>query len=137
HERVPVYASLPPLRTTDSVINECRRAIAAGFSAIKLHEVEVDIVARTREAVGPDVKLMVAVNGHFDLNDAIAFGRAIAPFDILWYEEPVRPMRNHDAIATVARAQPIDLAAGENEYSLDEFSRLLKRDALRYLQPEI
>ncbi len=98
---------------------------------------EVEIVARTREALGKGVRLMVDVNGHFDLNDAIAFGRAIAPFDILWYEEPVRPMRSHDAIASVAKAQPIDLAAGENEYSLDDFSRLLKRDALRWLQPEI
>ena len=137
HERVPAYASLPPLRTAESVTNECRRAVAAGFRAIKLHEVEVDLVALSREAVGKDVKLMVDVNGHFDLNEAIAFGDAIAPFDILWYEEPVRPMRNHDAIERVARAQPISLAAGENEYSLDEFSRLLKRDALRWLQPEI
>jgi L-alanine-DL-glutamate epimerase-like enolase superfamily enzyme len=46
-------------------------------------------------------------------------------------------MRNHDAIAVVGKAQPVDLAAGENEYSLDDFSRLLKRDALRWLQPEI
>jgi L-alanine-DL-glutamate epimerase-like enolase superfamily enzyme len=137
HQRMPAYASLPPLRSTDSVVHECRRALAAGFRAIKLHEVELEIVARTREALGRNVRLMVDVNGHFDLNDAIAFGRAIAPFDILWYEEPVRPMRNHDAIIGVAKAQPIDLAAGENEYSLDDFSRLLKRGALRWLQPEI
>jgi D-galactarolactone cycloisomerase len=137
HQRVPVYASLPPFRSADTVIHESRRALAAGFRAIKLHEVEIEIVARTRAALGKDVRLMVDVNGHFDIGDAIAFGRAIAPFDILWYEEPVRPMRNHDAIAVVGKAQPVDLAAGENEYSLDDFSRLLKRDALRWLQPEI
>jgi len=137
HQRVPAYASLPPLRSIASVVHEARRAVAAGFRAIKLHEVEVEIVARTREALGKDIRLMVDVNGHFDFNDAVAFGRAIAPFDILWYEEPVRPMRNHDAIAGVAKAQPVDLAAGENEYSLDDFSRLLQRDALRWLQPEI
>jgi len=137
HQQVPVYASLPPFRSADTVIHEGRRALAAGFRAIKLHEVEVEIVARTREALGKNVRLMVDVNGHFDLNDAIAFGCAIAPFDILWYEEPVRPMRSHDAIAGVAKAQPVDLAAGENEYSVDDFSRLLKRAALRFLQPEI
>lgn len=137
HQRVPVYASLPPFRSTETVIHECRRALAAGFRAIKLHEVDVEIVGRTREALGKHVGLMVDVNGHFDLNEAIAFGHAIAPFDILWYEEPVRPMRSHDAIASVAKAQPIDLAAGENEYSLDDFSRLLMRGALRWLQPEI
>src|SRR5262249_22622586 len=41
HQRVPAYASLPPFRSSDTVIHECRRALAAGFSAIKLHEVEV------------------------------------------------------------------------------------------------
>ncbi len=137
HDRVPAYASLPPLRTNEAVIRECRRAVAAGFRAIKLHEIEVDAVAAARDAVGRDVQLMVDVNGHFDTLDAIAFGRAIAPFDILWYEEPVRPMRNHDAISRVAQAQPLDLAAGENEYGLDDFARLIERDALRWLQPEI
>lgn len=137
HVRLPAYASLPPLRSTAAVVRECRRAQAAGFTAFKLHEVEVGIIRETRQALGPEPLLMVDVNGHFDAIEAIAFGRAIADCGITWYEEPVRPMRNHDAISRVAAAQPLPLAAGENEYSLDDFSRLLSRNAIGWLQPEI
>ena len=137
HVRLPAYASLPPLRSTAAVVRECRRAQAAGFTAFKLHEVEVGIIRETRQALGPEPLLMVDVNGHFDATEAIAFGRAIADCGITWYEEPVRPMRNHDAISRVAAAQPLPLAAGENEYSLDDFSRLLSRNAIGWLQPEI
>jgi L-alanine-DL-glutamate epimerase-like enolase superfamily enzyme len=137
HARLPVYASLPPLRSTEAVVRECRRAQAAGFRAFKLHEVEVAIIRDTRATLGSDATLMVDVNGHFDAIEAIAFGKAIADCDICWYEEPVRPMRNHAAIARVAASQPLPLAAGENEYSLDDFSRMLSRDMIRWLQPEI
>jgi L-alanine-DL-glutamate epimerase-like enolase superfamily enzyme len=137
HVRLPAYASLPPLRSTEAVVRECRRAQAAGFNAFKLHEVEVAIIRETRQALGAEPLLMVDVNGHFDAIEAIAFGHEIADCGITWYEEPVRPMRNHDAISRVAAAQPLPLAAGENEYSLDDFSRLLSRNAVRWLQPEI
>lgn len=137
HERIRAYASLPPLRTLDAVVHECRRAQSAGFNAFKLHEIDAEIVNRTRDALGADAVLMVDVNGHFDTVDAIAFGHSIAGSNILWYEEPVRPMQNHDAIARVAQAVPIDLAAGENEYSLADFSSLLQSEAIRFLQPEI
>ena len=137
HARLPAYASLPPLRSTEAVVRECRRAQAAGFQAFKLHEVEVEIIRDTRKALGHDALLMVDVNGHFDTVEAIAFGEAIADCGITWYEEPVRPMRNHDAIARVAASQPLPLAAGENEYSLDDFQRMLSRNMIRWLQPEI
>ena len=137
HDRLPVYASLPPFRSIEAVVRECRRAQAAGFCAFKLHEVDVAIVRGTRKALGADAVIMIDVNGHFDTIEGIAFGKAIADCDIYWYEEPVHPVRNHDAISRVASAQPIPLAAGENEYSLEDFSRLLSRDAIRWLQPEI
>ncbi len=137
HDRLPVYASLPPLHSIDAVVRECRRALAVGFKAFKLHEVDVEIIRKTRETLGDDAVIMVDVNGHFDIVESIKFGKAIAAFGVYWYEEPVRPMRNHDAISQVAAAQPLALAAGENEFSLDDFSRLLSRKCVSWLQPEI
>lgn len=137
HERLPAYASLPPLRSLEAVVHECRSAQAAGFRAFKLHEIDPAIVRGTREALGADAILMIDVNGHFDHAGAVAFGRAVEGCGLLWYEEPVRPMQNHDAIARVAAAVPIGLAAGENEYSLADFESLLRRNAIRWLQPEI
>ncbi len=137
HMRRPAYASLPALRTQAAIHRECRRAIAAGFTAIKLHEVCVQAVGWARESCGPDVALMVDCNGHFNVPEAIAFARAISAHDVYWLEEPVRPMRDIDALGRVARAGPLSIAAGENEYSPADFQRLLAGGSIGWLQPEI
>ncbi len=134
---IPAYASLPVLRTPELLRRETERALAAGFTAIKLHEVDPELTAFLREEFGPELLLMVDVNGHFDPIEAIAHGKRLGELDVLWFEEPVRPMRDIDAIARVGASVPCDLAGGENEYSLADFERLLQTQALSYVQPEI
>lgn len=134
---IPAYASLPPLREPELLISETERAMAAGFGAVKLHELDPELTALLRSRFGPELKLMVDVNGHFDPMEAIAHGRRLSELGVVWFEEPVRPMRDHRALARVADAIDCDLAAGENEYTLDDFDRLLRAGAITYLQPEI
>jgi L-alanine-DL-glutamate epimerase-like enolase superfamily enzyme len=137
HDGLPAYASLPPLRDIGVVVAETGRAIEAGLAAVKLHELSIDYVVALRERFGRDLRIMVDVNGHFDPLDAIALGRQLAAHDIVWYEEPVRPMRDHAALKRVRDACGVDLAAGENEYTVADFDRLLGCGALAYVQPEI
>ena len=137
HERRPAYASLPPLKTHTAIERECKRAVNAGFRAIKLHEVSEQAVVWARTAIGPDISLMVDCNGHFDVTGSLRFAHKIAPYDVLWLEEPVRPMRDIVALARVAVASPVLLAAGENEYSLADYQRLLASGAIKWVQPEI
>lgn len=137
HAALPAYASLPALRSREAIERECRRALEAGYRAVKLHEVHADAVRWAREALGPDAALMVDCNGHFDPREAVEFARAIAPWNVLWLEEPVRPMRDIASLARVAAHAPVALAAGENEYALADFSRLLASGAVHWVQPEI
>lgn len=137
HDALPAYASLPPLRQEDVLLRETRRAIEHGFAGIKLHEVDPDLARLVRDEIGPDLALMVDVNGHFDPIEAIRVGRELESCDLLWFEEPVSPMRDFRAIKRVKDAVDVDIAAGENEYSLDNFRQLLDTGALSYLQPEI
>ena len=134
---IPAYASFPPLRSKDRIIFETRRAIEHGYTAIKLHELESSLVEAAREAGGEDLLIMVDVNGHFDIEEAIDFGRAIEKHKVTWYEEPVRPMRNIELMKKVADQLPMAIAAGENEYSLSDFERMIDSNAVRFLQPEI
>lgn len=134
---IPGYASLPPLREPDRLVAETARAMEAGFTAVKLHEIDPELTALLREEFGDAVQIMVDVNGHFDPLQAIAAGRRLSELDVTWFEEPVRPMRDHAAIARVGAAIECDLAGGENEYTLEDFDRLLATGALAYLQPEI
>ncbi len=137
HDGLPAYASLPPLRDVEVALSETARAIEAGLTAVKLHELSIDYVEALRDCFGCDLRIMVDVNGHFDPIEAIALGRRLAAHDIVWYEEPVRPMRDHVALKRVRDACGVDLAAGENEYTLADFDRLLACGALSYVQPEI
>ena len=135
--KVRAYASLPPLRDFDALRTETQRALDYGFHAIKLHELDPEATAVVREAGGDDLTIMVDVNGHFDVNEAIDVGNALDAYDILWFEEPVRPMRDVNAIAAVAERVPMRIAAGENEYSLADFERLMSAGIIDYVQPEI
>ncbi len=136
-DAVPAYASFPPLRSAELLISETERALAYGFRAIKLHELDPEFTALLRSHFGPDLQIMVDVNGHFDPLEAIAHGRRLSELDVVWFEEPVRPMRDHEAIARVGAAIDCDLAGGENEHTLRDFQQLLGTGALSYLQPEI
>ena len=136
-DAIPAYASFPPLRDPDRLIDETKRALAAGFEAVKLHELDPELTALLRATFGSELQIMVDVNGHFDPVEAIAHGRRLSELDVVWFEEPVRPMRDRAAIARVGRAVECDLAGGENEHTLLDFQALLETGALTYLQPEI
>ena len=137
HDAVPAYASLPPLRDPDLVISETQRAVDVGIGGLKLHEVTIDHVQNLRRRFGDDLAIMVDVNGHFDPLEAIAFGRQLADLGVTWFEEPVRPMRDHRSMLRVHEEAGVDIAAGENEYALEDFERLLRSGAIMYLQPEV
>jgi L-alanine-DL-glutamate epimerase-like enolase superfamily enzyme len=86
---------------------------------------------------GKGDNLCVDVNGRFDLDEAIAFGDAIAPYKLHWYEEPVDPLDYllHAALATRYSGP---LATGENLFSMQDARNLIRHGGLRsdrdYLQ---
>ena len=72
-----------------------RRGIPGGQDAAVGHlwsEAEdVENVRMVREAVGPDVDVMVDVNMAWTADQAILMGRKFEPYEIYWLEEPVKP----------------------------------------------
>ena len=134
---IPGYASFPRLRDPELLVAETVRAMEAGFTAVKLHEIDPELTAVLRDEFGDSLQIMVDVNGHFDPLEAITVGKRLSELGVTWFEEPVRPMRDHAAIARVGASIECDLAGGENEYTLEDFDRLLATGALAYLQPEI
>ncbi|WP_158743534.1 hypothetical protein [Acidisphaera sp. L21] len=57
-ESVPAYASLERYGARDTLVAACERAVAEGYRAIKLHEIDVGLIRAAREVVGPDYLLM-------------------------------------------------------------------------------
>ena len=72
-----------------------------------------------REAVGPQVGLLIEGHGRFGLHSAVRVGRALERFDPLFFEEPV-PAGDFGALRRVADAVRVPIAAGERCYSARE-----------------
>ena len=57
-------------------------------------------IAAIRQAVGPDIEILIDCHGRFDVPTAIRLGKALEPYDIFWFEEPV-PVESHHALRQV------------------------------------
>lgn len=94
-------------------------------------------VAAVRQAVGADVDIGVDIHAKFfEVSRAVRMARAIEPFDPMWLEEPIRP-ENVAALTKLAEHVNIPLAAGECNYTKNEFRAILAAQAVDIVQPDI
>jgi L-alanine-DL-glutamate epimerase-like enolase superfamily enzyme len=92
---------------------EAARAVAAGFSCVKLKAGIGDDAGRSaavRAAVGPDVAIRLDANGAWSVEGALAHLRALEPTGIELCEEPVHGV---EALRAVAEAAEVAIAMDE------------------------
>jgi L-alanine-DL-glutamate epimerase-like enolase superfamily enzyme len=144
-ERIPTYVAggyYTPGKGLDGLAEEVMRYVDRGARAIKMKVGALsprDDAARVklvREAIGPDIKLMVDANCAYRYYEAITFARLVEDYDLFWFEEPVQP-DDYDGMRKIAAATPITLAAGENEYTKFGFRDLVATEAIGILQPDV
>jgi D-galactarolactone cycloisomerase len=135
--RLPVYASLLRMQNPAHVAKVSAEAASRGYRHIKLHERTIEEVAAARDAVGPDVALMLDTNCHWDVEQAIQMARGLQPYDLTWLEEPVSPADDFDALARIRREGGIPVAAGENLGTLNELRRMVAAGAVDFVQPDV
>lgn len=137
-ETVPAYASGinpdHPERLAAERFRDGHRAfkLKIGFT----RDQDLRNLAAMREALGEDVTLMTDANQGYDLDTAIAMGRAIAPFRPVWYEEPIRVDAPPSAWRELAARSPVPLAGGENLRG-DEFDAAIGTGVLGFVQPDV
>ena len=93
-------------------------------------------VRTIREAVGPDVDLLVEVHRRLAPVHAIRVAHAIEEFHPFWYEEPVSA-RNLNALAEVRRAIDLPVVTGEELYTKTEFREVFEKQAADILNPDV
>ena len=99
-------------------------------------DLSVRMCAAIREAVGTKADLLFGTHGQFSTAGALRLGRAIEPYDPLWFEEPVPP-DSVGSMAQVARQIRIPVATGERLTTKAEFTPLLHAGAASILQPAL
>ena len=153
---VPVYQLLggpvrDRIRAYSHAHDSARELVEQGFTGVKtggwyanegLDERDVparlrERVSSIRDAVGPEVDIMVDNHGRSRPSLAVRQIRAVEEFNLLFFEEPVRP-DNLDALAEVRRASiQIDLATGERLFTRWGYRDLLERQLVDVAQPDI
>ena len=144
-DRVPAYANaahdLPPELLAEKV----EKYVSQGFRAVKIRgsasvvtlDEATKRVAAVREAIGPDIRLMVDVNGTWDADTAIHMLREWEPFDLYWLEEPVPrdDVAGYVRVRRFAQQLGVKIAGGEQLETVREMQTFLEHDALDVLQP--
>jgi galactonate dehydratase len=151
-DRIKAYANawyqVP--RTPADFAKAAVAAVAKGYRALKFdpfgagyYEMErkdrlhsVSLVEAVRDAVGPDVELLIEMHGRFSPATAIRISRDLEPFDPTWVEEPV-PADNIKALAKAARSIRIPVATGERLHHKQEYRELFELQACDIIQPDI
>jgi L-alanine-DL-glutamate epimerase-like enolase superfamily enzyme len=125
-----------PEKGLEQLQAEMRSYLDRGYSVVKMKIGGADLATDMKRieavlaVVGAGENLCVDVNGRFDLETALAYGDALAPLGLRWYEEPVDPLDYllHAALAT-RYAGPI--ATGENLFSMQDARNLIRHGGLR------
>ncbi len=116
-----------------------KELVARGFTAIKTGGVAgtVEKVAAIRAAVGDAVDLMADLAGPPWLTpkDAIALGRALETYKLLFFEDPVAP-EFPDGLKRVQDAIDIPIAAGERFATLWGLRPLIQQGIVDVVQPD-
>ncbi len=117
-------------KTIADLQEEMVEYVEMGYTAVKMKiggapfKEDVARVEAVREAIGPDIDLMIDANHAWTTAEAIQFGEAVEDFNPFWFEEPV-DSQNARACAEVAAALDMPVATGENLQGRQSFRDLI------------
>ena len=133
------YADQPP----DEVAALVKKHADLGYDAVKIHltspdaDVALEKVRLSREALGPDRKLLLDVWSMWDGEMAAEMARRFAPYNLYWIEEPVRRDDELSYLRMVRDSTDALLAGGEGQGTLYGARRLITEGGLQLLQTDI
>lgn len=150
---IPVYANgwWWGASGIEEIVSRALAVVAQGYTALKWdpipkghslalaradEERAIANVRALRQAVGPEVKLLIDGHRRLAPSDAIRLSRRFASFDIGWYEEPCPP-GDPAWTARVRRDTTIPVVAGETCATQHEMLRLLDEQAADIVNPDI
>lgn len=144
-DKVKVYATglyfTKGMNFPDDLAVEARMYVAQGYQAIKMKvglglNADLEAVTAVREAIGPDIELMVDSNHAYSRSEARALARKLEALDITFFEEPLSP-NDYQGYRDLRQASDIPIAAGECEYLCSGFRLLLENQCVDIAQPDI
>ncbi len=124
------------------VAREGVELVSEGFRAVKLRlgrpeaRADLEVLRAVKQAIGPQVVLMVDFNQALTVAEAIRRGRMIdEEGGVAWIEEPVRA-DDFSGCARVAREVATPIQIGENFMGPEQMAQALAAGACDYVMPD-
>jgi L-alanine-DL-glutamate epimerase-like enolase superfamily enzyme len=120
-----------PGKGIPDLCDEMKRHLDSGYTMVKmkvggapliedLHRIEA-----VKNILPPHAELAVDANSKFDLKEALAYAKAMAPYRLRWFEEPCDPL-DFATLAEISDAYPHALSTGENLFSQQDVENLVR-----------
>jgi galactonate dehydratase len=157
-DRLRLYANINRStedRSPAGFAGNARKAVAAGFEAIKLApfddmparvtdraqlehfmQLGIDCAQAVRDAIGPRRDLLVDVHSHFNRQDGLALAQRFEPLNLYWLEE-VCPPDPVDDLAAINKAAKMPTAGGEAIHGVKGFYPYIKAEAVDIVMPDV
>ena len=156
---VPIYCHPQNGSSIEEMVQHVKAIVETGQKALKLdpfqphHEEEsngyltgklsaesenlgADRIAAIREAVGPDIEVMIDCHGRFDAPTAIRLAKALEPYNIWWFEEP-GPVESTHALRQVRENVGVPICVGERLHTRWEFVPILENELADFIMPDV
>jgi D-galactarolactone cycloisomerase len=122
-------------------IEEAKQHLSEGFGVMKLKvgfgvEADLEYVHAIREAVGPEVRLMMDANCAYSVPEARRILLECRDARVHFFEEPLAP-EDLEGYKALRNLTTIYLAAGENRFGKIGYRRWISEGALDILQPDL
>lgn len=156
-ESLPVYANINRTtnpRTPEGFAATAGRAVADGFRSIKAApwdgfprkgteaekakaaDLGIACVAAMREAIGPEVEILVDAHSNFTVPLSIEVAKRLEPYNLGWYEEPIPPQRTAETLE-IRKAIRQSMAGGEFLFGTRGFAALCREQAVHVIMPDV
>jgi galactonate dehydratase len=151
--KIRVYANGWSYKTTqpEDYARKAEAVVKKGFSAIKFDPVPgpwrtyvpkehirraVKVLKAMRDALGPDVDLLLDIHRRLAPMHAIDLADALAEFEPYWLEEPCQS-ENIEALVDVRQRSKIPTVTGEALYTRNDFRRIFRARAADIINPDV
>jgi L-alanine-DL-glutamate epimerase-like enolase superfamily enzyme len=138
-KRVPCYVGggwYEPGKGLKDLQDEIRAKLDQGYATMKIKvggatiPQDVKRIEAALKVVKGSANLAVDANAAFDRARALAYSKALAPYELRWFEEPGDPL-DYALLADVAHEYEAPLATGENLFSTQDIQNLVSYGGLR------
>lgn len=125
--------------TTEELVEGALESQQRGWPGVKLKVgkpragEDLERLRAVRQAVGPDIDIMVDANQSMTCAEATRRARMFEEVDIFWFEEPL-PAEDITGHARLAASTSVPVAVGESLYSPSHFREYLERGAAGIVQ---